>query len=259
MLLHQTNQQTPHPQRRVKALFIFLLLFFIPIVSFSNDIRTLYESAVEAYNKGEFDNAINLYHEIIKIAPQFSPAYIGVGLALRSKGGDIEEVLYYYKTAVDKDPASVAALEQLGRLYYSMGQIEKAKGVFEKILKLNPNMPSVKQTLGWIYLAGKNANPAKAALYFKDVLKTHKDPEVYFGLGVSYFASNQREKALDIITQLRNMGQNDYADRLETSVRENRRVLTELDAPPPEAKDFEKTADGPKGLKVRLRGKLDEL
>jgi tetratricopeptide (TPR) repeat protein len=265
MLLHQAILQ-PRPQliRRAKIFcWILLFLLLIPTLSFSDTLRDQYEAAVDAYNKNQFDQSIDLYQQIIKAAPQFAPAYIGIGLCLKAKGADIEEVLYYYKAAVDKDPTNVQALDQLGRLYYSMEQMDKAKVVFEKALKINPNLPQVKQTLGWIHLAGRNANPVKAAAYFQDVVKTNPSPEVYFGLGIAYFASNQRVKALEMITQLRDMGQNDFADRLEKSVRENRKVIMEdagdENAAAPKEKEFEKTPDTPKGLKVRLRGKLDQL
>ena len=90
-------------------------------------------------------------------------------------------------------------------------------------------MPTVNQTLGWIYLVGKNANPAKAVIYFKNVIKSTPNPNAYFGLGIAYFGDNKREKVLDVITQLRDMGQDEYADKLEKSVRENRKVI--LDDP----------------------------
>ncbi len=229
-------------------------------------MRDMYESAVDFYNKGQYGQSIDMYKQIIKDTPQFAPAYIGLGLALKANGADIEEVLYYYKAAVDKDPLSIQALEQLGRLYYSLGQMEKAKISFQKVLKINPNIFTVKQTMGWIYLVGKNANPRKAVAYFQDVLKVNPNPNAYFGLGIAYFGDNQREKVLDVITQLRGMGQDDFADRLEKSVRENRKVI--LDNPEDSQVDqedsqdkntFEKTQDNPKGIKVRLRGKLDQL
>lgn len=226
----------------------------------------MYESAVDAYNAGQYDQSVELYQQIIKEVPQFAPAYIGLGLVLKAKGADIEEVLYYYKMAVEKDPANAEALEQLGRLYYSLGQMNKAKEVFEKALTINPQMTMVKQTLGWIFLVGKNSNPAKAIQYFKEVIKAKSNANAYFGLGIAYFSDNQREKVLDIITQLKSMGEPDFADRLEKAVRENRKVIFDepSDSSDEQAEDsskdsFEQTPDAPKGMKVRLRGKLNEL
>ncbi|MBF0490419.1 MAG: tetratricopeptide repeat protein [Candidatus Omnitrophica bacterium] len=257
----------PQIPKRIKILlFVFFLCLFYPSLGSCATLRDRYESALDFYNKGEFDKSIEIYQDIIKDVPQFAPAYIGLGLALKSKGSDIEEVVYYYKMAVEKDPTNSQALEQLGRLYYSIGQLDKAKVSFEKVLKINPNMPAVKLTLGWICLLGKSTNPGRAIIYFKDVIKTIPNPNAYFGLGIAYFANNQREKVLDVITQLRDMGQEDFADRLEKSVRENRRVVLDDFVNTSDNQDedqsknsFENTSDVPKGIKVRLRGRLDQL
>ena len=250
---------------------------FVPLV-YAATIRELYESAVGAYNHGQFDQAISFYQEIIKEAPQFAPAYVGVGLALKDKGADIEEVLYYYKLAVEKDPTNSQAMEQLGRLYYSIGRLDKAQVVYERALKINPNLPDVKISLGWTYLMGKRISPKRAIMLFRDVIKIVPTPNAYFGLGMAYFADNQREKALDIITQLKGMGQEALAGKLEKAVRENKKVVLnttesssdnqsdgrhdQVDNKNANAVDndtFEKTDNSTKGLRVRLRGKLNEL
>ena len=249
-------------------LSFFLFAFIFPTFLKANaaDLREMYESAVQAYNQGQYDKAIEIYQQINKDVPQFAPAYIGLGLCLKAKGAELEEVLYYYKLAIEKEPNNAQALEQLGRLYYSNNQYDKAQAVFEKILKINPNMSSAKFVLAWINLTGKKTNPERAIIYFRDVIKTDPTPNAYFGLGMAYFSDNQREKALDVLTQLRMMKEDSLANRLEKSLRENRQV--NLDQPEDTEENqkknqnpnaIENTPDNPKGVKVRLRGKLDSL
>ena len=58
------------------------------------------------------------------------------------------------------------------------------------------------------------------------------------------------------------MGQEDYAGKLEKAVRENRKVILDNFSSEDEENvqtKFDKTSDAPKGIKVRLRGKLDDL
>ncbi len=247
--------------------FLSLFIFLSLLSANAADLRETYESAVQAYNQGQYDKAIELYQSINKMAPDFSPAYIGLGLALKDKGAEPEEVLYYYKMAIEKDPNNVQALEQLARLYYSNNQMDKAKGTFERILKINPNATSVKFALGWICLTGKKTNPEQAIIYFQDVIKATPNPNAYFGLGMAYFSDNQREKALDILTQLKMMKEETLANKLEKALRENRRVVVNESADDDENQGdknknsgaIENTPDGPKGVKVRLRGKLDNL
>src|SRR4051812_4852873 len=103
--------------------FLNVVLFFLVVFlsvgphAHAATVRELYEQAGEAYNAQSYDRAIELYQEITKMAPHFAPAYVGIGLSLKSKGADIDEVVYYYKTATDMDPTNAAAFEQLGRLY----------------------------------------------------------------------------------------------------------------------------------------------
>ncbi|MBI4309245.1 MAG: tetratricopeptide repeat protein, partial [Candidatus Omnitrophica bacterium] len=222
-------------------------------------VRELYEQAIDAYNQQQYDRAIELHQEITRTVPNFAPAYIGIGLALKAKGADIDEVLYYYKTAVDMDPGNTQALEQLGLLYSTMNNFDKAEKNFLKALGIDPRMGSVKLSLAWLYLMGKS-KPEMAIKYFKDVNKQAPAPNVYFGLGMAYFANNERVQALDIITQLRKMGAEDLAGRLEKMVRENSRVIIppsederQLSAPKEAASQAEA------GVKVRLRGKLSEV
>jgi tetratricopeptide (TPR) repeat protein len=254
--------------QKIKSIPAVLLLFLTFLrfnAAHASNIQELYESAVDSYNQGNYDQSIELYRQINKDFPQFAPAYIGIGLSLKAKGAEQEEVLYYYKMAVEKDPSNVQALEQLGRLYYSLERFDKAQVVFENLIRIKPDHSEIKLSLAWIYLIGKKPNPSRSIVLFKDVLKKERLSNAYFGLGLAYFAENQREKALDVITQLRLMGADDYANRLEKSVRENLKVVTEHSYDDPmetsnsNDPDGFKTPDAPKGVKVRLSGKLDDL
>ena len=133
--------------------------------------------------------------------------------------------------------------------------------MFLKALKIDPSLTDVKLSLAWIYLMGKS-RPDIAVKYFKQALKSIQKPEIYFGLGMAYFANNQRVESIDMITRLRVMGQEDFANRLEQSVRENRKVSSgifdSVEQPEQQAVPSDKTPVAT-GVKVRLRGKLSEI
>ena len=269
------------PSHFLFSLFFCATLLFItlaPCCALGEDLRAVYEQATGAYDRGDMAKAIELFTQAVKMAPKFAPAYIGLGLALRSNGADIEEVLYYYKTATDVDPSSAAAFEQLGRLYYSINKFDKAEDNFLKALKVSPGLASVKLSLGWLYLMAR-PNPARAAGYFKDVLKTDPSGNIWFGLGMAYFANNDRANAIDVITKLRDMKEEELAKKLESAMRENRKVVLEpLDQELREERPDTGTSDAapavvtpaaavappnsplqPKGIKVRLHEKLSVL
>ena len=221
-------------------------------------VREIYEHAVDNYNQQKFDDAITLYQDILKEAPNFAPAYVGIGLSLKAKGADTEEVLHYYNEAVAHDPTNLQALEQLGRLYYGLNQFDKAERIFLKCLKINPLQPDIQQALAWVYLLGKS-KPELAIKYFKAAGQSNKSDTLY-GLGMAYFASNQRVEAMDMMMQLRSGGFDDYAKRLEDAIRQNRRVVLDDPDHPAVADDAgQATSSVKSGIKVRLRGKLSEL
>jgi tetratricopeptide (TPR) repeat protein len=250
----------------------FLFTFLLAVTLFASNInaatiKELYEQAVEAYNQQQFDRSIELYQEIVKTSPRFAPAYVGIGLALKSKNADVNEVLYYYKMATDMDPTNAQTFEQLGRLYYSLNKFDKAEKNFLKTLSIDPGSLTAKLSLAWIYLLGKS-RPKTAIRYFQEVLKHSPGPNTYFGLGMAYFASNDRIAALEMITQLHKMGEDDYAERLEKMVRENQKVAVQPSSDTPEdSRASAKPATpvtpaapvGDIGVKVRLRGKLSEV
>ena len=100
------------------------------------------------------------------------------------------------------------------------------------------------------------------------VLATNPDPKIYYGLGQAYFASNQRTDAMEMITKLRDMGQEDLASRLEKSLQENSDVNDQTDSDssnstssssqPSGLGPLAPTPDKPTGMQVHLRGKLSD-
>ena len=258
----------------MRSFLVCIFCFVFASIAHCEDLRAVYEQATDAYDHGDFPKAVDLFTQVTEMAPQFAPGYVGLAMSLKSNGADIEEVLYNYKKAIEIDPPDASVLEQAGRLYQSLNKNDKAEDAYVRALKVNPGLTSVKISLAWLYLMAR-PNPEKAAKYFKEVLKTAPTPNIYFGLGMAYFANNDREKALDMITTLRGMDQEDLAKKLETAVRENRKVDLQIpedqpqeqpqeDQKDPVVSDQEQAAGTdnpvtPVGVKVRLRDKLSNL
>ena len=242
----------------VRSIILFLLLLVLSLPAQAQTMRELYEMAVDAYNQKQFDVSINKYQEILKVAPHFSPAYIGIGLCLRAKGAADEEVIYYYSQAVQNDPTNLQALEQLGRLYFGLNQYTKAEKVFLRCLKIKSDMPQVRQALGWINLMAKS-KPELAVKYFRSALNQEDKSEALYGLGLAYFANNQRVEALDMMMNLRKLGKDELASRLEQAIRQNRRVSLTPEELQESQEELTKTSGNKSGIKVRLRGKLQDI
>jgi len=228
-------------------------------------LRDLYQRAVDDCSKGQYEQAIAVYQQIVKAVPAFAPAYNGMALANQADGGDEDKTIEYLKTAISYDPKMTQAYDNLGRIYYGRQDIDHAQEYFEKALKLDPNLATAELSLAWINLLVKS-KPELAIKYFLKVLKVSQDPKIYYGLGQAYFASNQRSQALEVITKLNELGEDDLASRLEKSMRDNAQVNTDENAdttnnPPGQPAGLgplPETPDQPTGTKVRLRGKLSD-
>jgi len=254
----------------VRQSFFFVLIFssFLtnaPAQAQLEVLKQLYERAVNAYNSQQYDQAMAFYQQLVKIAPVFAPAYNGLALANQGAGGDEDKTIEYLKTAISYDPKMAQAYDNLGRIYYGRQDVDQAEGYFEKALKIDPNMTSAQLSLAWINLLVRS-RPLTALKYFKQVLAVSPDPKIYYGMGQAYFASNQREDAMDMITKLHELGQDDMASRLEDSMRENAQVNTQTDADganpsaqSPGLGPLAPTPDKPTGMKVHLRGKLSDF
>ena len=243
--------------------FFFSSVFLLPKPKWKC-LRDIYERAVNAYSKQQYDQAIDLYQQIIKVAPTFAPAYNGMALANQAAGGDEDKTIEYLKTAISYDPKLTQAYDNLGRIYYGRQDMDHAQEYFEKALKIDPNLASAQLSLAWINLLVRS-KPETALKYFKKVLVVDQDPKIYFGMGSAYFASNQREEAMDMITKLHDMGEDDLASRLEKSMREDAQVNTQSDSnaanPSSQAAGLgplPATTDKPTGMQVHLRGKLSD-
>jgi tetratricopeptide (TPR) repeat protein len=257
-----------HPRRIRPLLLSFVLPFFFISAAHAqmNGLKDLYERAVNAYDNGQYAQSLEIYQQIVKAAPNFAPAYNGMALANQAAAGDENKTIEYLKTAVSYDPKMVQAYDNLGRIYYGRQDIDHSQEYFEDALKIDPNLTSAEISLAWINLLVRS-KPMTSIKYFKKVLETSQDPKLYFGLGSAYFATNQREEAMEMITKLHELGEEDLASRLEENMRNNSRVNTDTDAnaangntssQPTGLGPLPTTPDKPTGMKVHLRGNLSD-
>lgn len=266
------RQATPSPHHKsivLLACYLFLGIIsslFLPARAYAqmDILKELYERAVNAYNNQQYDQAMAYYEKLIKVAPGFAAAYNGMALANQAASGDEGKTIEYLKKAVSYDPHLAQAYDNLGRIYYARQDLHAAQDYFEKALKADPNLASANLSLAWINLLVLS-RPQAALKYFAKALPASHDPKIYYGMGSAYFASNQRAAAIDMITKLRELGEEDLASRLEQSMRENSVVNTQADsasantpAVPAGLGPLEPTSDKPTGIQVHLRGRLSD-
>jgi tetratricopeptide (TPR) repeat protein len=203
--------------RKTFFLFLFLWGVFLP-AAFAQTALEFFDKGNEAFNAGEYHNAIQHYERARALEPRMGPAYYQLGLAHKAMKAPLPEVAWYLKTAVELMPELAEGHEQLAKVYYSMGHFDKAEEHALRALAIRPDMVSAKFALGWIYLLGKS-EADKAVRYFKEVLARAPVPYAQYGLGIAYAMNHDREQVLESITKLRSMDQEELAINLEKLLR----------------------------------------
>lgn len=239
-----------------------LFIFFIITCSVcsANPVKKNYEDGIKLYSQKNYKAAIKKLEKVLELYPDLPQAYNYLGLAHKESGGDPDEIIYLFKKAIELDPKYSEAMEHLCKVYYAEGDFENAIYYGEKAIEIDPRQLSTRLALAWIYLLGEQA-PDEAIEHFKFVTNAHPIPYAIFGLGLAYFMNDERAQVIDMITQLKAINENDFADSLETMLRQgyfdphNSFVMPLL--PPPKKKESVAVDDiqnmSGAELRVRLR------
>ena len=100
------------------------------------DSGTLQQAHEHRIN-GEYDEAIELYQEILDEDPEHAEALWGLGLS-EMNSGDFDEALEKISRAAELDPDNQLYLLDAGKHYTMLGMYEEARPYFEKVIELDP-------------------------------------------------------------------------------------------------------------------------
>lgn len=97
------------------------------------------------------DVAIDMYLKIIQQMPEFFDAYLSISICYAKKGDWINSV-NFCKNAIDKNPKSYDANNQMGLVYYCCEEIKDAVKYYEAALNLKPDGDfKIYSNLGYAY------------------------------------------------------------------------------------------------------------
>ncbi len=178
----------------------------------------MFKQATEAYSKGEYDKAINGYEKILEIVPEFGAVYNYLALAHKEKGTDIDEVIWLFKKAIQFKPDFSQPYDHLAKIYYSMAEYDLAEKYGAKAVEIKPDLVTARLTLAWTYLLGKK-QASDAIPHFEHVLKKNDFTYAQYGLGMAYSMSQESFRVLEMITALRDKGEENLATQLESMIR----------------------------------------
>ena len=225
--------------------FEFLLSFLtLPFdkIALGNVVRILsYLKFLPVLIKGAYlvqfnkmNEALEVYSDAIEKAPGFTPLYCLTGDIYRALG-QFEDAITEYKMAIWLDSLNIPAYKHLCLAYEEQGDYDSAVEIYEKLIKIMPNMPDVhsnlanilyvkgdidkaishfqtavtlnpkkqwtsiiNQTLGFVFQESKQDLNAAISSYQSAYLLTPKDIDIYVNLGSAFYDKEDINNALQV-------------------------------------------------------------
>ncbi len=211
-----------------KILFTILLAFSITFSAYAEKPEQIYKNAVSHYEKGEFEDAVKSFDEVLKRGNDYvSYYYRGMSkLAL----GKYEEAQNDFSMAISLKPDSPDAYNGRALTFGYLDNIESAMLDFNKAIELDPNFAEAYSNRASAYIAKKQfdlaekdlrktlsirkdhqpaqLNLARLTYSDGDFLQAIKEwtkcikfgielPEVYIKRGKCYFVTKELQKAAE--------------------------------------------------------------
>jgi tetratricopeptide (TPR) repeat protein len=120
------------------------------IAAKSRTIQDLFLAAVQAEESAEKHFAIDLYHQILAIDPDYAPASINLG-TLHFHLRQYRQAEEYYRRATIADPAYVLAYFDLGNVLDELGRMDEAISAYRQAVTLAPGYADAHYNLALAY------------------------------------------------------------------------------------------------------------
>jgi TolB-like protein/DNA-binding winged helix-turn-helix (wHTH) protein/Flp pilus assembly protein TadD len=122
--------------------------------------------------------------------------------------GRTDEAIAEKKKVLEHDPVSVGTSAELGLYLLNAGRNEEAVQQLQKTLELDPNFPPALTRLGLAYEGQQKYE--QAVMWIKKALVVEQVPGRLGRLGEVYARWGKKKEALEVIEELKKMGQQRY-------------------------------------------------
>lgn len=109
------------------------------------EARLYFTNAELREQSGEYDNALKLYYEAMRMQPQNAEYPLAAGRLMAQDKAKQRQAAQLFNQAMQMDPTSPDPHLALGELYSRTGMLVRAKRVYENALKQLPNHPELKR------------------------------------------------------------------------------------------------------------------
>ena len=131
----------------VLAALVVTLALGLFLSNRSRSARELFEEGQRAFNKGNYQDAVNLYSEGLKKMPESSEGYNLLGMAYRFQANQTDDAglrekeVAAFREAVRLAPEDPTPYVNLGATLFYMGKTAEAATYLKKALELYPDHP----------------------------------------------------------------------------------------------------------------------
>jgi len=165
-----------------------------PVLSADLKGDELYDAAKAAYERGNFQSAIDLLKKVVADDPKHKTGWMDLGRAymvLRQTDSAIDA----FKKQAELDPYDEFAYDSLGWAYTTQRKYDDAAAAFNKAIEINPLSQYAHGALGGMYQESHQYDKAVSELE-KAVSLKQNDAGLQINLGDAYLNTGQDEKAL---------------------------------------------------------------
>lgn len=147
------------------------------------------------FKQSKYQEAIDIYNEVLKINPKFLLAHVALGYAYE-KIGDLENAEETFREAIAINKSIADGHAGLGLILFRKGNLKESFNEYDKAIKANPNYSLAHTGLGYVYYAlGKKEDAFKE---FKTAIELNPDDfYVRNALGYYYYEKGQFDLALE--------------------------------------------------------------
>lgn len=190
------------------------------------NLANILNTAIEYHQNGNFQEAENIYREVLKTNPDNLDALYLLGIISQQKGylddavnflnrallikpvfeiykalaevyydkNDPDQAIILYKKAIEFDPEFTEGFYNLGVLFQKHGNFDEAISYYEKVTELKPDHLSVYNNMALIF-SSQNKLIEAINCYQKAIYLDFADTSAYFNLGNLYIELNKFDEA----------------------------------------------------------------
>lgn len=154
--------------------------------SFPKDTRKLLERAIKLDDHGKTATALGVLERALTEAPDFLQVHVAQAIAY-VKLQELRKARKHISGALALDPENIPAREILAAIEIAEGNMAKAKGLLETLVKVAPRRPMIHSYLSIVLEAGGHFDKAKECALRADRLRRHPPQPIETDSYIGYF------------------------------------------------------------------------